>query len=63
MTPRSSREEPSATHGSSDDPHPPVPWQQRLYQNIWLWAGAALLFWLVSYVVWGWVELVLLPEG
>jgi len=40
-----------------------VPWQQRFYQNIWVWAGAALLFWLVSYVIWGSVELLILPEG
>lgn len=51
------------TRGAADDSDRPVPWQQRFYQNIWLWAGAALLFWLLSYVVWGWLELVLLPEG
>ena len=63
MSPRSSQEEPPAPPGSTEDPDAPVPWQQRFYQNIWVWAGAALLFWLVSYVIWGSVELLILPEG
>lgn len=46
-----------------DDPDSSLPWQQRFYQNIWLWAGAAILFWFLSYVVWAWVDLLLLPEG
>ncbi len=46
-----------------DDPDSSLPWQQRFYQKIWLWAGAAILFWFLSYVVWGWVDLLLLPEG
>jgi len=67
MDPESSHDEPAATPGPSEpappDPDGSIPWQQRLYQNVWLWAAAALLFWLVSYVVWGWVDLLLLPEG
>lgn len=45
------------------DPDASIPWQQRLYQKVWLWAVAAILFWLVSYVIWGWVDLLILPEG
>ncbi|MDX1568112.1 MAG: hypothetical protein R3223_09955 [Longimicrobiales bacterium] len=48
---------------SPDNSGSTIPWQQRLYQNIWLWAVAAILFWFLSYVVWGWVDLALLPEG
>lgn len=46
-----------------DDAGSSIPWQQRFYQNIWLWAVAAILFWFLSYVVWGWVDLMRLPEG
>ena len=48
---------------SSDPPDESIPWQQRFYQKIWIWAVAAILFWFLSYVVWGSVELMLLPEG
>lgn len=40
-----------------------APWPQRLYESIWLWAGVAVLFWLLSYVVWGFVDLIGLPGG
>jgi hypothetical protein len=33
------------------------PWQQHLLDSIWLLAGAAVLFWALSYVVWGLVDL------
>lgn len=44
---------------TSDD----VPWQQQLYDSIWLLAGAAVLFWVLSYVVWGLVDLLSIPAG
>lgn len=53
----------SGPDGGGDRSGSSIPWQQRLYQNIWLWAAAAILFWFLSYVVWGWVDLLLLPEG
>jgi len=39
----------------------PVP--QRLYESVWLWAAVAVLFWFLSYVVWGFVDLTVLPGG
>lgn len=39
------------------------PWPQRLYESIWLWAGVAVLFWVLSYVVWAAVDLMLIPGG
>lgn len=48
----------------SPDPEPETPpWPQRLYDSIWLIAGAALLFWLLSYVIWGLVDILTLPGG
>lgn len=38
-----------------------VPIMQRLYNRIWLLAGAALLFFIVSYVGWGLLDLLSLP--
>ena len=37
------------------------PWQQNLLDSIWLLAGAALLFWALSYVVWGMIDLLTIP--
>jgi hypothetical protein len=40
---------------------PPV-WQ-RLYDRVWLLASAALLFWALTYVAWGLVEIFSVPAG
>lgn len=34
-----------------------VPWPQRVLDSIWLLAVAAIVFWLLSYVVWGLIDL------
>lgn len=39
------------------------PWQQELYDSIWLLAGAAIVFFVLSYVVWGLVDLLTVPMG
>ena len=39
------------------------PWPQRLYESVWLWAAVAVLFWFLSYVVWGMVDLMVIPGG
>lgn len=50
-------------NGSEEtDPNVP-PWPQRLYDRIWLIAGTAILFWILSYVVWGLVDILTLPTG
>lgn len=36
---------------------------QRLYDRIWLLALAALLFWALSYVVWGLLDIFSVPMG
>jgi len=47
--------------GSSDPAEAPV--LQRLYDRIWLLALAALLFWALSYLVWGFVDVFSVPMG
>ncbi len=39
------------------------PMMQRLYDRIWLLALAALLFWALSYVVWGLLDIFSVPMG
>lgn len=45
----------------SDTGDPPL--AQRLYDRIWLLALAALLFWALSYVIWGVIDIVSVPLG
>lgn len=39
------------------------PWPQRVLDSIWLLAGAAIAFWLLSYVVWGLVDILAVGGG
>lgn len=39
------------------------PLMQRLYDRIWLLALAALLWWALSYVVWGFADIFSVPGG
>lgn len=39
------------------------PLMQRVYDKIWLLAAAALLFWLLTYIGWGLIDLVSIPAG
>ncbi|WP_254529714.1 hypothetical protein [Natrinema gelatinilyticum] len=38
-----------------------VPLMQRLYDKIWLLAVVAFLFWLVTYVLWGYLDIFSVP--
>jgi hypothetical protein len=40
-----------------------APWQQELLDSEWLLAGAAVLYFLLSYVVWGIIDLLSIPAG
>lgn len=40
-----------------------VPWQQQVMDSIWLLAGAALLFFFISYVGWGLIDILTIPQG
>ena len=48
----------SDTHGDRD-----VPWPQQLLENIWWLAGAAIVFWVLTYIVWGLVDIWSVPPG
>ena len=37
------------------------PWPQQLYDSVWLIAGAAIVFWFLSYVIWGLVDILSVP--
>jgi hypothetical protein len=47
----------------SDPGTPQRPWQQQLYDSVWLLAGAAILFFVLSYMVWGLVDILTIPAG
>ncbi|NHX36381.1 MULTISPECIES: hypothetical protein [Halolamina] len=39
------------------------PWQQQLLDSVWLLALAAIIFWMLAYVVWGIVDVLTVPLG
>ena len=47
----------------TENREPTAPWQQELLDSIWLLAGAAILFFTLSYVVWGVIGLLTIPPG
>lgn len=44
-------------------PNDQRPWQQQLYDSIWLLAGAAIVFFVLSYMVWGLVDILTISSG
>lgn len=58
-------ETPSMVSGTADSAESvdEVPWQQQLMDSEWLLAGAAVLFFFVSYVGWGLVDILTVPQG
>ncbi|MFB6240547.1 MAG: hypothetical protein ABEJ46_03130 [Gemmatimonadota bacterium] len=49
------------TRAASSGEEPP--WPQKLYDSVWLIAGAAVVFWALSYVLWGLIDILTLPGG
>ena len=39
------------------------PWPQQLLDSIWLLALAAIIYWMLAYVVWGIVDVLTVPMG
>jgi hypothetical protein len=39
------------------------PWPQKLLDSVWLLALAAIVFWVLAYVVWGIVDILTVPMG
>jgi len=40
-----------------------VPWPQRVFDSIWMLALAAVVFFFLSYVVWGLIDLLSIRMG
>ncbi|WP_210373843.1 hypothetical protein [Rhodothermus bifroesti] len=39
------------------------PWPQQVFDNLWLLAGAAIVFFVLSYLAWGMIDLLTIPVG
>ncbi len=46
-----------------ETPQEEIPWPQRLFDNIWLLALAAILFFFLSYIAWGLLDLLSIRGG
>lgn len=40
-----------------------VPWPQQLLDSVWLLAMAAVLYWAIVYLMWGAIEILVVPMG
>ncbi|CQH54443.1 uncharacterized protein HHUB_2085 [Halobacterium hubeiense] len=40
-----------------------APWPQQLLDSEWLLAGAAILYFVISYVLWGVIDIFTVPMG
>lgn len=52
-------EDTETTSSSSED----VPVIQNIFDSIWLLAGLAIVFFVMSYIVWGMIDLLTIPMG
>jgi len=46
-----------------DESNEDVPVIQKIFDSVWLLAGVAIVFFVLSYVVWGMVDLLTIPTG
>ena len=46
-----------------EEPTDGVSWPQRLLDRVWLLALVAILYWALSYIVWGIVDILAVPMG
>lgn len=40
----------------------PIPWMQRLFENVWFLTALGVIFPTLMYTVWGLIDLVILPQ-
>lgn len=40
-----------------------IPVMQQIFDSVWLLAGVAIVFFVLSYIVWGMVDLLTIPMG
>lgn len=55
--------EPFESRDNLESPESDRPWQIQLFDSIWLLAGAAIVFFVLSYIVWGLVDILTIPTG
>ena len=48
----------TSTHSDEE-----IPYMQQLYNKVWLLAAMALIFFALSYVVWGLIDIYSVPVG
>jgi hypothetical protein len=53
------QETPEEQSSADDD----IPVIQQIFDSIWLLAGVAIVFFVLSYIVWGMVDLLTIPMG
>lgn len=46
-----------------ETPDEDIPVIQKIFDSIWLLAGVAIVFFVLSYIVWGMVDLLTIPMG
>lgn len=56
-------ETPPDANGRPSERDTSRPWQIELYDSIWLLAGGAIVFFVLSYIVWGLVDILTIPAG
>ncbi len=54
---------PSAGREPSEPSNEEIPVFQHIFDSIWLLAGVAIVFFVLSYVVWGMIDLLTIPLG
>jgi len=47
----------------TDDTAEGPPWPQQLLDSVWLLALAAILYWMLAYIVWGVIDILSVPMG
>lgn len=40
-----------------------IPWPQQLLDSVWLLALAAIIYWVLAYIVWGIIDILTVPMG
>lgn len=53
--------EETESHSTEQTDDEPI--MQKIFDSIWLLAGVAIVFFVLSYIVWGMVDLLTIPMG
>jgi len=61
--PQTGRGRPRGEGGGPGPADGEVPWPQRVFDSVWMLALAAVVFFFLSYVVWGLIDLLSIRSG